>query len=142
MVHKCPKWPKMTKNYLCRTPYLKKHTSYDCDFCCTMTSPDAFSIFFKILTFCVVWWIKRQKMAQNDKKFCPSQSVSQEPNLIWLWFLVHKCKIMISLALFFIFSNSDFWGFWGVKGQKMTMTRNYQFKSITLYIHRLYQDFR
>ena len=71
--------------------------------------------FFKILTFCVVWWAKRQKMAQNDKIFCPSQSVSQEPNLIWLWFLVHKCKIMISLAFFFFsfFQILIFGGFGG-----------------------------
>ena len=27
--------PEMTKNYVCRTPYLSKHTSYDCVFCCT-----------------------------------------------------------------------------------------------------------
>ena len=36
---------------------------------------------FKILIFWVVRGLKWQKMAQNDRKFCLSHSVSQE----WLW---------------------------------------------------------
>ena len=32
-----------------------------------------------------------------------SHSVSQELNLIWLWLLVHMCKMMISPAFFFFF---------------------------------------
>ena len=45
--------------------------------------PGVFSFFFKIL---ILWLailkgerVKGQKMAQSDKKFCPSHSVSQEP---------------------------------------------------------------
>ena len=30
VVYKCKKWYKMTKNYLCRAPYLRNHTWYDC----------------------------------------------------------------------------------------------------------------
>ena len=55
--------------------------------------------------------VKGEKMAQNDKTFCLSHSVSQELNIIWLWFLLHMCKMMISPANFFIFQNFDFWGF-------------------------------
>ena len=92
--------------------------------------------FFKILIFLVVRRVKWQKMAQNDKKFRLSHSISQELYLIWLWFLAHLYKIMISPAIFFIFSK--FWFFWflggRVKGQKMT--HNYQFQSVTLYISR------
>ena len=40
---------------------------------------------------------KRPKMTL--KKL--SHSVSQELYLIWLWFLVHMCKMMISPAIFF-----------------------------------------
>ena len=29
------KWSKMTKNSVCHTPYIRKRTSYDCDFCYT-----------------------------------------------------------------------------------------------------------
>ena len=71
VVHKCPKWPKMTKNYLCRTPYLKKHTSYDCDFCCTMTSPDAFSIFSKFWLSVLFGGQKGKKWHKMTKFFVP-----------------------------------------------------------------------
>ena len=53
----------MTKDSVCLTPYLRKHTSYDCDF----------------------------------------------------WYM---CKMMISLANFFIFQNFDFLGFLGDKRVK------------------------
>ena len=43
-----------------------------------------------------------QKIAQNDKTNL-SHSVSQELYLIWLWFLVHMCKMMISPAICFSF---------------------------------------
>ena len=81
-----------------------------------------FSFFFLILIFAIIRWgvVKRQKMAQNDQKFCLSHSVSQEPNIIQLWFLMHVCEMMISPANVFIFQNFDFWHFQRDKGQKMT----------------------
>ena len=48
---------------------------------------------------------------QSDKNICLSHSVSQELYVIWLWFLVHMCKMIISLADFFIFQNFGFLGF-------------------------------
>ena len=62
-----------------------------------------FFLFFKILIFQVVRGVKGQKMIQDDKTFCPSSSISQEPYIMLLSFMVHLCK-MISLAVFFIFS--------------------------------------
>ena len=45
-----------------------------------------FSFFFKILIFRTVIWVgvvvKGQKMVQNNKKFCLSHYVSQEPYII------------------------------------------------------------
>ena len=38
----------------------------------------SFFLFFKILIFWVVRGVKRQKMAQNEKKLCLSCSISQE----------------------------------------------------------------
>ena len=71
------------KNFVLCTLYLRNHTSYDFDLCCT----------------CVKGYsIKWPKMT---KKL--SQSISQELYLIWLWFLVHMCKMMISPAIFFHF---------------------------------------
>ena len=63
-------------------------------------------------------------MAQNGKKFCLSHSISQEPYLIWLWFMGHLCKMMVSPAIFSFFQNSDFFYFLGgyIKGQKMTQS--------------------
>ena len=51
---------------------------------------------------------------------CLSRTISQEPYIIWWWFLVNLCKMMISRGVFFIFSK--FWFFLavrGVKGQKI-----------------------
>ena len=84
------KWSKTTKKYVCCTSYLRRYTSHDCHF------------WYKILILRVVRGLKGQKTAQNDKKFCLSQFISQEPCLIWLWFLVHMCKMMISRAFFFL----------------------------------------
>ena len=84
-----------------------------------MTSPDAFFIFSKCWLSGLLgggWGDggrKGQKMAQNDQKNL-SHSISQELYLIWLWFLVHMCKMMISPAIFFIFSKVWFFGFFKV----------------------------
>ena len=94
--------------------------------CKTMTSPDAFVIFSK-------FWFSKLLGRWKGKKwpkmttFCLSHTVFHEPCLIWLWVLVHMCKMMISPAIFCILR-------WGrrVKGQKMIY--NYQFQSVTLYL--------
>ena len=38
--------------------------------------------FFQILIFWVARGVKSQKLAQNEKKFCLSHSISQEPYII------------------------------------------------------------
>ena len=123
----------MTKNYVCRTPYLTNQTSYEHDF--WYASVKRWHIhFFKSLIFQVVGE-KGQKMVQIDKKFCLSHSVALEPYLIWLWFLVHISKRMTSLAIFFIFSKFWLFGFLGDGGgvKRQKMIHNYQFQSVTLY---------
>ena len=60
--------------------------------------------------------VKGKKMGQNGKKFSLSDSVSQELYIMWFWFLLHMCKIMVSPASFFNFQNFDFWGFHGGGG--------------------------
>ena len=64
-------------------------------------------------------------MAQNEGKICLSISISHEEAkvhdfwyflVIWLWFLVHKCKMMASRPdAFFIFSKFWFSGLLGGK---------------------------
>ena len=104
--------------------------------CKMMISPGVFFFhFLKILIFLVVSGVKGQKMALNDKNVCPSHSISHEPYLIWLWFLVHICKIIVSSNFFHFFKILIFVFFRGrgrgVKGQKMT--QNYHFQSFTLF---------
>ena len=56
-----------------------------------------------ILIFWVVRRVKVQKIVQNDKKICLSRFKSHEPHIIWLSFVVHKCKVIISPRVFSIF---------------------------------------
>ena len=119
------KQQKMAWNYVREsTPYLSKHTSFDRVFCCTSLKwwhlQMLFSFFqnFGFLScYNEMGWgggrVEGQRIVQNDKTNL-SHSVSQELYLIWLWFLVHMCKMMISPAFFFFFfffsflQNSDF----------------------------------
>ena len=62
-------------NYVCHTPYLHKHTSYDHVFCYTSLKwwhLQMFFFVFSILCFSglLEGGVTGQKMAQNDKKFC------------------------------------------------------------------------
>ena len=87
-----------------------------------LISPGIFFIFSKLLIFQVVRGVKGQKMVQNNKKFCQPHFISQESFIIWLSFIVHIYKMIISSGLFFFFSN--FWfsgpiGGGGWKGKKM-----------------------
>ena len=86
-------------------------------------SPGVFFFFFKILIFWVVRGVKRQKMAQNEKKLCLSCSISQESYTIWFSFMVHLCKMIIFPRVFFFFSKFWFSGLLkGVKGQKIVQS--------------------
>ena len=62
-----------------------------------------FFSFFKILIFWVHRELKGQKTVQNGKKLCLSWSISQEPYIIWLSFMVQMCKMKISPGVFFNF---------------------------------------
>ena len=84
-----------------------------------------FLIFFLLLIFWVVMGVKGQKMVQNDYKFCPSRSISQEPYLIWFSFMVHIYEIVRSRVSFlfvffflYFFKILIFWVAMGEKGQK------------------------
>ena len=111
----------MVQNYkksVCCAFYFRNHISYGLHLWYTcmykrIISPGFFLISSKFWFSGSLGWAKGQKVAQNEKIFCLSHSASQEPYIIWLWFLVHMCKI------FFIFS--EFWFFrfsGGYKGKK------------------------
>ena len=90
------------KNSIHHVPYLRNSMAYDHDFWYT----------------CVKWWYLRcffglwSKRTKNGPKWQKILSVSLlisgTLHHIWLCFLIHMCKIMISPAIFFIFSKLFF----------------------------------
>ena len=72
-------------------------------------SPGFFFFFFKkTLIFWIVRRVIGQKMAQNDKTLRSLHFISQEPYIIWSWFMVHMCKRIISPEFFSFFQNFTF----------------------------------
>ena len=63
--------------------------------------------------------VKGQKTVQNDKKLCLSCSISQEPYVIWLSFMVQVCKMIISPVAFFNVKILIFQVVKGLKWQEM-----------------------
>ena len=58
-------------------------------------------------------------MAQDDKKkFSLVEFISQEPYIIWLSFIVHFCKMMISPGVFFFLHFFKILILWVVRGCK------------------------
>ena len=93
----------MTKNYVCHTPYLRNCTSYDRSFwhtCKMMISLELFSFFSELWFFGFLGGGGR-KMT-NITNFSLLHSISQELQIISR-FLVHRCKMMISPAVFLYF---------------------------------------
>ena len=62
--------------------------------CKIIISSSVFSIFLKISIFWVHSGVKGQKMVQNGKKSCLWHSISQEPYIIWLSFMVQMSKVI------------------------------------------------
>ena len=98
--------PKRQKNYVWYAWYLTKHRLYGCHLWYTILEwyyfQTGFFIFFKIFIFLVVRRVKYQSMTHNDEKICLLVSISQEPFIMWSWFMVHMCKTVISLGVFYI----------------------------------------
>ena len=94
--------------------------------------------FFKISIFWVVRGgreSKRAKKVQNDNNFCLLHSISQEPYIIWLSFMLHICKIIISPGIWFHFSKIlSFWVVRGVKGQNMVQNDKKSCPSLAPYL--------
>ena len=92
-----------------------------------------------MLVFWVHRGIKGQKTVQNDKKFCLSCSISQEPYIIWLSFMVHMCRTITSPDAFFNFKISLFWIVRGLNRQKMAQNdRNLSVRHISYDLHLWY----
>ena len=117
------------KNYICHALYLRNSSIWSwflVYWCKMMISPGVFFIFSKF------WFTEsiEGKMAkttiQNDKKFCLLRSISQEPCIVWLSFMVLMFKMTISPDVFSVLHNFDLFGLsGGWNGQKSPeMTKN------------------
>ena len=109
-----PKWQKImtvTLNILGTIHHMI--VIYGSHVCQMIISPCVLFIFWKFWFFGLLGWLKGQNTIQNDKKFCLSCSISQEPFIIWLPFMVHMCQMIISPCNFFIFSKFWFFGLLG-----------------------------
>ena len=87
--------------------------------CKMIISSGIFLFYFSILIFWVHRAVKRQKIVQNDKKLCLLCSISQEPYIMWLLFMVQMCKMIISPSIFFNFKILIFQVVKGLKRQKL-----------------------
>ena len=130
------------KNYIRHAPCLRNSIAYDHDFWYARVKWWYLRVFFSFFLnfdFPGCKWVKGQTIAQNDKKFCLSRSISQEPYIIWSSFVVHKCKVIISSGNFFsFFQNFGFLGCWegqrAKHGPKMTKNCPLHFVSKEPYI--------
>ena len=123
-------------------PYLKNRTSSNDSFYYTCVEWWYLQAFVSFLWNFYFLGCKRAKIAQNEKsQLHPSRTKSQEQYSLWSWFLVHLCKMMISLGVFFFFIYINFHFsdcYWVKRAKKWTkMTKKFcrlYFKSHKTYI--------
>ena len=116
-------WFKTAKNdrewqkFVCHVSYLRNHASYDCHLCYICVKLWYLQVCVFFFSFLKKLWFsgflggggkRAKKLVLNDKKFCLSHSRSKEPYIIWFSFIVHMCKMVISLGFFSFFHNFDF----------------------------------
>ena len=97
----CRKWQKFCLSFSISQELFILWLPFMVCMCKMIISPGFFFHFFKILILRVVEGTKVQKITQNDKKFCLSHVISQEPFIIWSSFMVDMCKKIISPGAFF-----------------------------------------
>ena len=98
---------------ICRAPHLRIRTSSDHDFWYTCVKWWYLQMFF-FPRFSKFWFLgllggKRAKNGPKWQKII-SRSISQEPYIILLSFIVHMCKMIISPEAFLFFQNFDILG--------------------------------
>ena len=107
----------MTKNYVCLTPYLSKHTSYDHVFVALVQNDDTsgcFFYFFKMLVFWVVRGVGSKRLKKGPKwrkEVCLIPYLRNSTSYDFRFW--YTCVKWLYLQQFFFsfFQNSDFSGF-------------------------------
>ena len=85
------RWSRMTKKYVCRTPYLRNLTSYDCHLWCKYVKWSYLQVLLSMLKF----WFSKLSRGWKGKKWPKMLKISlsyvmfQEPYIIWSSFMVH-----------------------------------------------------
>ena len=77
-----------------------------------------FFIFSKFWFFGLIGGSKGKKMTQNNKKVCPLHFISQEPYIIWPWFMVHICKRIMSPGVLNFYQIVISWSLVGERSKK------------------------
>ena len=120
------KGQKIAQNYkknsvmTCSAWYIKNHTSWLPSLvhkCKIILSPGIF-LFFQNFGFLGGEEGQRAKNGPKWQRLCPLHFISQEPYIIWPWFVVYICKRIMSAGVFYFFPNLNFLGQWA-KEQKM-----------------------
>ena len=107
---------------VCHVQYLMNSISYDHEFWRTCVKWWYLQAFFLLYIFGFSRQLGREKgkkWPQMTKTFCPLHFIYQEPYIIWLSFMVHLCKMMISPGVFFNFSQFWFSELLGPKWEKI-----------------------
>ena len=100
--------PKMIKNSVCCSSYLRNHTSYVYHLWYTCVKGWYLQVFLFIFpNFWFFGLLGGEKVNNGPKweKFCLAHSISQEPYIIWFSFMVHMCKMIISPSISPFFQN-------------------------------------
>ena len=110
----------MTKNYVCRIPYLRNHTSYDHHLWYTCENDNIFRQFLSFSqnsNFSGCHGSKGQKITQNKMSLMPY--ISGTIHYMIFIFGTHMYNDGISRWLFHFFKILIFWVIREVEGQKM-----------------------
>ena len=108
---------------VCHVQYLRNSISYDHELwhtCVKWWYLQVFFFFLLIFGFSrLLGREKGKKWTRMTKKFCLLHFISQKPYIIWLFFMVHLRKMMMSPGVFFNFSQFWFSGLLGPKQEKI-----------------------
>ena len=120
-------------NYIHDTPYLRNSIAYDHDFRYTLCKMMRFFSFY--FHFFIFWLFSMLggKRAKNRPKFCLLGAIHHMSS-----FVVHKCKIIISPGVFFIFLKFWFFGLGGSRGKKWPTMTTVSFVTLYLRNHKSY----
>ena len=107
------KWQKFLSVVIYSAQYINNHISwwsFVVHKCKMIIHLGIFFIFSKFWFYGLLGESKSKTKSQNYKNLCPLHFISQEPYIIWPWFMVYICKRIIFAGTFYTFPNFNFPG--------------------------------